>query len=138
MTNTKFIFVELEGVLATPKNGEVGTHEAIKKYFAREEVIEIINLLSNHFEIVVFSATEEEERTAIEDFLVENNVQTDNVLLRDEYNRGTAANVRNKILSDFFDGNENKRFVETHSIYTNHEKFTELLLDEEYTVFQVG
>ena len=135
---TKFIFVELEGVLASPKNGDIGTHDAIKKYVAREEVIEIINHLSDHFEIVVFSATNEEERTAVEDFLVENNVLTDNVLLRDEYNRGTAANIRNKILSDFFDGNENKRFVDTHSVYTNHEKLTELLLDEEYTVFQVG
>lgn len=133
-----YIFVEVEGILAEPKNGEVGNFEAIKKYRPRTEVIETINILSEKFEIVAFTATNEEFRTAIEDFLIENNVQTDNILMRDEYNKKAGHFARDKIVSDFFDGNENKRFVETHSVYTNNEKFAEMLLDEEYTVFQVG
>jgi len=132
------IFVEVEGILATPKNGDVGNRDAIKKYHPREEVIEMINFLSEKYEIVVFSMTKEDERQSIEDFLVENNVQTDTVLLRDDYNRNAGHVARHKIIKDFFDGNEDKMFLETHSIFTSHDKFSETLLDEEYTVVLVG
>lgn len=133
-----YIFVELEGILATPKNGEVGTLEAIKKYHPREEIISDINHLAEKHDIVVFSVTKEEERQAIEDFLLENNIQTDKVLLRDEYNRSALHIARQKMILDFFDGNDNKMFLETHTVYTNNDKFTDLLRDEEYTVYQVG
>ena len=133
-----YIFVEIEDVLATPKNGAIGSFDAIKNYKPRSEVIETINALSEKFEIITFTATSEEFRTSIEDFLIENNVQTDTILMRDEYNKKAGHFAREKIISDFFNGNENKRFVDTHSVYTNHEKFAEMLLDEEYTVFQVG
>lgn len=133
-----YIFVEVEGILGIPKNGETGNQEAIKKYHPREEVIELINALSEKYDIVAFSMTQEKNRSCIEDFLVMNDVQIDTVLLRSDYDRSAGHVARNKIILDYFNGNSDKMFLDTHSIYTNFDKFSELLMDEEYTVFQVG
>lgn len=134
----KYIFVEIEDILAYAKNGELYETEAVKNYQPRDEVIELINKLSEKYEIVLFSMAREDYRVAIEDFVSLNNINTDNVLLKDEYNKGTQTEVIRKMIKEFFDGDENKMFLKTHSVFTNNDRFVEWLMDEEYTVVQVG
>lgn len=132
-----YILVELEGVLATPQGTERNT-EAVRKYRAKEEVIELVNNLSEQYDVVVFSSTKEEHRLAVEDFISEHNIMTDHILLGCDHTFGNAHVLALKAIKSFFDGNEDKMFLQTHCVFANNDKLSEILIDEEYTVFQIG
>lgn len=133
----KYIFVEIEGVLSFCKNGDVCNSEAIKNYTPREDIIALVNKLSEQYEIVLFSLSKEDNRVLMEDFVSLCNINTDEVLLRDDncYKQGHFA--LRKVLLDSFDGDGDKLFLKTASVITNNDRFTELMLDEEFNVINV-
>lgn len=132
-----YILVELEGVLATPQ-GKERTTEAVRQYRVKEEVIELINNLSDKYDIVVFSSVKEEHRLAVEDFVSTHNIMSDDVVLGCDHVFGASHVVCMKAIKTFFDNDEDKMFLKTHSVFTNNDKLSEILIDEEYTVFNVG
>lgn len=129
----KNIFVEIEGVLA-----EVVQDTEFKSFKPIEETVSIINCLSECHNVILFSTRREEERLAVEDWLMSNGVTVDDVLLRDDHDFSQVVKSRDKIINDFYNDHEDKKLLKTLSVWTNHEKTIESLRDEGIVVVQTG
>lgn len=134
----KNIFVELEGVLATPQQSEVYTVDAIRQYKQNHDTVDLVRTLSKSYNIVVFSYSKEDCRLAVEDWICEHNLDVDEVLLRGEHDFLGGLQSRIKMIENYYNFDENKRILKTVAVFTNHEKTIETLRDEEMTVIQTG
>lgn len=93
----------------------------------QKDIIEIINHLSDAYEVYCFSTLPESSRLEISDFLIDNGVQVEDVLLRAEGDWTKFHALRVNYVLDFFSGNVDTAVEKTACIWINNERAAEEL-----------
>lgn len=110
---TKKCFIELEGILISPDG------EPLK------DVIEIVNILSDHYDIYAFSVEREGSRMQLEQFLIDNEVSVEELFLRADNDYTKADILRVNFVLDFFSKDIEEALEQTAFIATNRERAVE-------------
>lgn len=128
---TKTIFIDLD-VLADSRHREShrqdrDIYDSMAEYDAlNKNVAEILEIMGEFYEIVVFSIMNESYRLGIEEWLLENSFTCDELLLREQGDYSKGYELRKSFVLDHFK-NEQAALDKTQAVFTNDERSIELL-----------
>lgn len=139
-----YIFVELESVLSDNSHRsdvrrDFATYDALAK---DDEPVEFgIRLLEKFAEtdiIIAFSTRSELYRMETEQWLMDNDVPCEDVLMRPEGDYTPAIELKKSMILDYFKGRDDKMFEETFAIISNHETTIEAFREDGFEVISTG
>ncbi len=134
------IFVEIEGVIAdashrTHYRRDRDQYDALADEDSPiDDVIEFLEILNQTFVICLFSTRSELSRMALEQWLMDCNVQCDELLLRPENDYTPAVQLKRQMILDYFDGRDDLMEEDTFAIISNHEQTVEMFREEQFRV----
>lgn len=139
-----YIFVELESVLSDNSHRsdvrrDYATHDALAKDDEPiEDAIKLAEFLNETHVIVVFSTRSELYRMEAEQWLMDNDVPCDEVLMRPEGDYTPAIELKKSMILDYFKGRDDKMFEETFAIISNQENTIEAFREDGFFVISTG
>lgn len=134
------IFIEIDGIVSdnnhrmNHKNDyetyqEMSEDDEVKRDFA-----ELILCLSDYYEIVLFSMRNERFRLVTEEWLRDNDIAYDHLILRSDSDYTPEVELCYEMVLDHFGGKQTMAMRETSFIFCNHERSVELLREEGFKV----
>jgi len=138
---TKTIFIELENVLASTQHRQHLSHNyedferAADDDVADKTIVELLAVLSEVYEIVVFSISRKErQRYQTMEWLTDNEVACEHLLLRGDNDYSNGVELRYDFVIEHFNGDEEKALERTFCVLTNFEKSVELFRENGFKV----
>lgn len=110
---TKVCFIEIDGVIRD-NDGE-----------AIQDMIELVDIISQYYTVFAFSVARESNRLELEQWLIDNELQIEEVLLRAENDYSKNVDLRVSFVLDHFHGDELKAVDNTAFIVCNSEMAAE-------------
>lgn len=101
-----------------------------------DQLVKIIQPLSEHYEIVIFSVERESNRFNFEERLIDLEIGADELLMRAENDYNKAVDLRYAFVVDTFNGDEERAVENTAAIVCSHEPSIEFFRENGFFVLQ--
>ena len=113
------------------------THKLFIDYSTlSDKLVKLIEIWSEHFDIIIFSVERESNRLAYEERLIDLEIGADELLMRAENDYNKAVDLRYAFVVDTFNGDEERAVEHTAAIVCSHEPSIEFFRENGFFVLQ--
>lgn len=101
-------------------------------------LVDVLQILSENFDIIVFTNENEASRMEITDRLIEQDVPCETLLMRADNDYRKTPNLYQSFVVDYFNGHDEKALDKTFMIVCNHVPSIEVFREDGFFVIQTG
>jgi len=130
---TQTVFVDLEVLFSSAFSKQ---DCEVEQQTANNKIVDLLSVIAEYYEVVVFSTLTETHRMEVEEWLTDNDIGADELLLRSPGDYTKDDQLRFDMVLSHFNEDEVKCLEKTAFIMTNYERSIETFRENGFIVCQ--